>query len=180
MNTIKITKGSWFRYYTIPATRRRKMGNYLSHEEVATPNAVDTSQAPMTAASRLRSDSSQVVTGQKNLVFRVTGLLASQTNDALVDFVCKDLLKGEEQSQLKVTASIVPSCSNNAQERVALVEFGGGVPDFLSALVANPLEVWEVEMGNVDITFDQHFFGFTQLYTPKADKPVTAEYVIFC
>ncbi|GFP58624.1 kinesin light chain [Trichoderma asperellum] len=157
--------------------------HHPSREEAATRNAVDTfpnsysAQASVTATSRLRSDSSQAVTRQKNLVFRVTGLPASQTNDALVDFIRKNLLEGEEQSHLKVTASIVPSCSNNAQERVALVEFGGRVPDFLSALVANPLEDWEVEMGDVDINFDQHFFGFTQLYTPKADKPVTADII---
>ncbi|KAL6832120.1 hypothetical protein V8C40DRAFT_163757 [Trichoderma camerunense] len=159
------------------------MGHRPSREEVATPNAVDTFrnssniQAPATATSRLQIDSSRVVTRQKNLVFRVTGLPASQTNDALVDFIRKNLLKGEEQSQSKVTASIVPSCSNNKQETVALVEFGGRVPDFLSALDANPLEDWQVEMGDVDINFDQHFFGFTQLYTPKADKPVTADII---
>ncbi|KAK0761662.1 hypothetical protein N5P37_005644, partial [Trichoderma harzianum] len=170
-------------HYTVPATERRKMGHYPSREEETTPNAVDifrnssNTQAPATAASRLRSDSSQAATRQKKLVFRVTGLLASQTDNALVDFIRNNLLEDEEQSRLKVTAEIVPSCSNNEQERVALVEFGGRVPDFLSALVANPLEDWQVEMGNVDINFDQHFFGFTQLYTPKADKPVTADVI---
>ncbi|KAL7912616.1 hypothetical protein GGI35DRAFT_440713 [Trichoderma velutinum] len=159
------------------------MGQSPSHEEVATLNAVDTlhissnTQMPVTATSQLRSDSSRAATRQKNVVFRVTGLPASITNDALVDFIRENLLKNEEQSQLKVTASIVPSCSNNGQESVALVEFGGGVPNFLSALVANPLEDWQVEMDNVDINFDQHFFGFTQLYTPKADKPVTADII---
>lgn len=161
------------------------MDHRPSREEVAMPNAVETFrnsfdiQAPATATSRLQIDPSRVVIRQKNLVFRVTGLPASQTNDALVDFIRNNLLKGEEQSQSKVTASIVPSCSNNKQETVALVEFGGRVPDFLSALDANPLEDWQVEMGDVDINFDQHFFGFTQLYTPKADKPVNAEYVTF-
>ncbi|KAK4060877.1 hypothetical protein Trihar35433_9802 [Trichoderma harzianum] len=165
----------------MPAVRRRNMGHRPSREGVATPNAAETFrnssniQAPATATSRLQIDPSRVVTRQKNLVFRVTGLPASQTNDALVDFIRQNLLKGEEQSQSKVTASIVPSCSNNKQETVALVEFGGRVPDFLSALDANPLEDWQVEMGDVDINFDQHFFGFTQLYTPKADKPVTAD-----
>ncbi|EHK42483.1 hypothetical protein TRIATDRAFT_293811 [Trichoderma atroviride IMI 206040] len=114
---------------------------------------------------------------QKNLVFRVTGLPASQTNDALVDFIRDNLLKGEEKSQFKATASIVPSCSNNGQERVALVEFDGRVPNFLSELVADPLKDRQAEMGDVDINFDQHFFGFTQLYTPKADKPVTADII---
>ncbi|KAL5085051.1 hypothetical protein Trisim1_010951 [Trichoderma cf. simile WF8] len=167
----------------MPAVRRRNMGHRPSREGVATPNAAEAFQnssniqAPATATSRLQIDPSRVVTRQKNLVFRVTGLPASQTNDALVDFIRKNLLKGEEQSQSKVTASIVPSCSNNKQETVALVEFGGRVPDFLSALDANPLEDWQVEMGDVDINFDQHFFGFTQLYTPKADKPVTADII---
>ena len=74
----------------------------------------------------------------------------------------------------------MPSCYNNEQDRVALVEFRGGVPDFLSELVADPLRDWQVEMDDdVDISFDQHFFGFTQLYTPKSDAPVTAEYVAF-
>ncbi|OPB46100.1 kinesin [Trichoderma guizhouense] len=159
------------------------MDHRPSREEVATPNAVETFrnssniQALATATSRLQIDSSRVVTRQRNLVFRVTGLPASQTNDALVDFIRKNLLKVEEQSQSKVTASIVPSCSNNKQETVALVEFGGRVPDFLSALDENPLEDWQVEMGDVDINFDQHFFGFTQLYTPKADKPITADII---
>ncbi|KAM6483909.1 hypothetical protein HDV62DRAFT_389029 [Trichoderma sp. SZMC 28011] len=159
------------------------MDHRPSREEVAMPNAVETFrnsfdiQAPATATSRLQIDPSRVVIRQKNLVFRVTGLPASQTNDALVDFIRNNLLKGEEQSQSKVTASIVPSCSNNKQETVALVEFGGRVPDFLSALDANPLEDWQVEMGDVDINFDQHFFGFTQLYTPKADKPVNADII---
>ncbi|KAH7201171.1 hypothetical protein DER44DRAFT_616215, partial [Fusarium oxysporum] len=62
-------------------------------------------------------------------------------------------------------------------ERVALVEFLGGVPGFLSDLVANPLGDWQVEMDDVDINFDQHFFGFTQLYTPKSDAPVTADII---
>ncbi|KAK4068242.1 uncharacterized protein Triagg1_7485 [Trichoderma aggressivum f. europaeum] len=165
----------------MPAAKRQKMGQNPSLVEVATPNAVDTirdssnTQALATATPRLQNNPSRVVTRQKNLVFRVTGLPASQTSDALVDFIRENLLKGEEQSQLKVIASIVPSCSNNGQETVALVEFGGRVPGFLSALDANPLEDWQVEMGDVDINFDQHFFGFTQLYAPKEDKAVTAD-----
>ncbi|KAL7916973.1 P-loop containing nucleoside triphosphate hydrolase protein [Trichoderma austrokoningii] len=161
----------------MPVTKRQKTSHQPSREEVATPNAVDTLQTLVTATSRLQNDSSQAVTRQKNLVFRVTGLPASQTNDALVDFIRENLLEGEEQSQLKVTASIVPSCSNNGQETVALVEFCDRIPDSLSALVANPLGDWEVEMGDVDINFDQHFFGFTQLYTPEPDKPVAADII---
>ena len=53
--------------------------------------------------------------------------------------------------------------------------FHGGVPAFLSKLTEDLLADWQVEMGDTDISFDQHFFGFTQLYAPKADSSVTAE-----
>jgi hypothetical protein len=121
-------------------------------------------------------------TRRKGQVFRVTGLAASQPDDALntaLKAIIDSNLSEEEQSKLNVTTAIVPSCYDNEQENVALVEFGGGVPEFLSKLVANPLEDAQVEMGDTDITFDCHFFGFTQLYTPKPDTPVTAEYVAF-
>jgi hypothetical protein len=114
----------------------------------------------------------------KNLVFRVSGLPASQPDDelkaALVAAI-KDHLSVEEQSALDVRAAIVPSCYDHDGERVALVEFRGEVPAFLSALTADPLASWQVEMGDADVNFDRHFHGFTQLYTSKADTPVTAE-----
>ncbi|RSL80949.1 hypothetical protein CEP52_017301, partial [Fusarium oligoseptatum] len=118
--------------------------------------------------------------GKKGPVFRVTGLPASQPDDELntaLKIVIHDNLSNEEKSQLNITTAIVPSCHNNEQERIALVEFRGGVPDFLSELVENPLGDWQVEMDDVDISFDQHFFGFTQLYTPKSDAPVTADII---
>ncbi|TVY62681.1 Nephrocystin-3 [Fusarium oxysporum f. sp. cubense] len=117
---------------------------------------------------------------KKGPVFRVTGLPASQPDDEL-DATLRTVIDGnlseEEKSQLHIITAIVPSCYNNEQDRVALVETRGGVPDFLSELVANPLGDWQVEMDDVDISFDQHFFGFTQLYTPKPDAPVTADII---
>jgi hypothetical protein len=95
-------------------------------------------------------------------------LYPARTNLVTQQSGASDLLKG-------CTAQ-----RDNDLERAALVEFLGGVPVFLSDLVANPLGDWQVEMGDVDINFDQHFFGFTQLYMPKTDAPVTAEYVPFC
>ncbi|KAG8664585.1 hypothetical protein FPOAC2_10301 [Fusarium poae] len=114
---------------------------------------------------------------KKGLVFRVTGLPAEQPDEELntkLRAVIGDNLSDEEKSQLSFTTTVVPSCYNDP-ERVALVEFHGGVPNFLSDLAANPLEYWQVEMGDTDINFDRHFLGFTQLYTPKLDAPVTAE-----
>ncbi|KAM6504800.1 hypothetical protein FSOLCH5_015290 [Fusarium solani] len=117
---------------------------------------------------------------KKGPVFRVTGLAASQPDDELntaLKAAIDDNLSDEEKSQLNITTAVVPSCYNNEQEKVALVEFRGGVPNFLSELVANPLGDWQVEMGDVDISFDQHFFGFTQLYTPKSAASVTADII---
>lgn len=85
----------------------------------------------------------------------------------------------EEESRISIhdiKVEIVPSCYDN-EERVALVEFRDRVPAFLSGLTANPLGARQVEMDNMDISFDQHFLGFTQLYTPKLDVRVTADII---
>ena len=111
-------------------------------------------------------------------VFRISGLPASQPDDelnaALRDAIHKNFTE-DEKSKLTFHTAIVPSCYDN-EERVALVEFHGEAPGFLSGLKDNPLGDWQVDMDDVDINFDKHFFGFTQLYTPKGDQPVTAEY----
>lgn len=119
---------------------------------------------------------------KKGIVFRVTGLTAWQPDDELnktLNAAIDNNLSEEERLKLHTSTAIVPSCYDNGQERVALVEFHGGVPTFLSELTANPLGDWQVEMGDTDISFDCHFFGFTQLYTPKPDAPIAAEYVAF-
>lgn len=113
----------------------------------------------------------------KGTVFRVTGLPALQPDDELkaaLKAAIDDNLAEDEQSKPTPNIAIVPSCYDN-DEKVALVEFHGGVPTLLSELMANPLGDWQVEMGDTDISFDQHFFGFTQLYTPKLDSLATAE-----
>lgn len=58
---------------------------------------------------------------------------------------------------------------------MALVRFRGGWPRFLTELTTNPLGDWQIEMGDEDINFDSHFFGFTQLYAPDEKQPVIAE-----
>ncbi|USP82831.1 hypothetical protein yc1106_10105 [Curvularia clavata] len=115
----------------------------------------------------------------KGPVFRVTGLLASQLDDELTASLraaIDDSLTEEERPKKVPSIAIVPSCYRY-DEKIALVEFHGGVPEFLSGLNDNPFGDWQVEMGDTDISFDQHFFGFTQLYTPKADSPVTADVI---
>ncbi|KAF2176971.1 hypothetical protein K469DRAFT_605123 [Zopfia rhizophila CBS 207.26] len=115
----------------------------------------------------------------KGPVFRVTGLPASQPDSELtlsLKAAIDDNLTEDEQSKQTVTVAIIPSCYDNG-EKVALVEFHDGVPAFLSELTDNPLGEWQVEMGDTDISFDQHFFGFTQLYAPKADSPVTTDVI---
>ncbi|KAH7303327.1 hypothetical protein B0I35DRAFT_365156 [Stachybotrys elegans] len=120
-----------------------------------------------------------MVAGKKGLVFRVTGLPGSQADDEVavsLKAIIDDNLAEDEQSKLTVTVTIVPSCYGSA-EKVALVEFHGRVPSFLSALVTNPLGDWQVRMGGTDINFDQHFFGFTQLYAPQPGSSATADII---
>jgi hypothetical protein len=130
-----------------------------------------------------------MVARKKGVVFRVSGLPASRSDDELKEtlkFAIEDNLEADEQSKLTFHAAIVPSCYGNG-EKVALVEFGSGVPAFLSKLMVNPLDDpahnppddWQIELDDdTDISFDKNFFGFTQLYAPNPGLPVTAEYVI--
>ncbi|KAH9869852.1 hypothetical protein J1614_006772 [Plenodomus biglobosus] len=120
-------------------------------------------------------------TRKRSPVFRVTGLLASQPIEGLhallTDAINNNLI--EEESRFSIhdmKVEVVPSCYNN-EERVALVEFRDRVPAFLSGPTANPLGPRVVEMNNTDISFDQYFFGFTQLYTPKLDVRITADII---
>lgn len=121
-----------------------------------------------------------MTSASNSTVFRVTGLVTTQPDDVL-DTVLKaairDNLLKEEISRIQVITVIVPSCYDEERERIALVDFRGGIPNFLSELIVNPLGDWEVEMKDTDITgnFDRHFFGFTQLYAPEPDVPIAAE-----
>lgn len=84
-------------------------------------------------------------------------------------------LSDKDRQTTETQITIVPSCDDE-ETLVALVDFGGGIPDFLSELTANPLGDWQVEMKDADdISFDRHFHGFTQLYNTKAKSAITAE-----
>lgn len=123
-----------------------------------------------------------MASARKSTVFRVTGFATTRPDkelDTILKAAIHDNLLEEERSGIDVVTVILPSCYDEEQERVALVEFRRGVPEFLSELVVNPLGDWQVEIDDADITFDRHFFGFTQLYAPKPNVPITAKYVAF-
>ena len=117
---------------------------------------------------------------KKGIVFRVRGLPSSGSDDEIIKAL-KDAIEEnvteDEKSKLITNASIVPSCYHN-NKKTGLVEFCGGVPAFLAELVSNPLGDFQVEMGDTDINFDRHFFGFTQLYTPQSGSPINAECIV--
>jgi hypothetical protein len=117
---------------------------------------------------------------KKGPVLRVTGLAASPDGELTSELkaVISDSLTDEEQSRIDISVAIVPSCYSD-EEKVALVECRGGLPAFLSPLAADPMAEWQEEMGEIDVSFDQHFFGFTQLYTPQPGSAVVAEWVAF-
>jgi hypothetical protein len=114
----------------------------------------------------------------KSHVFRVTGLSREQPDGDLksaLQEVLDDNFTHDERLQIKAEITIVPSCYESDTQRVALVQFRGGVPQFLRELRVDPLGDWQVEMRDDDINFDCHFFGFTQLYAPDETEPVVAE-----
>lgn len=113
----------------------------------------------------------------KSYVFRVTCLSRELPDEDLKTALQETInnFAEDERSQIKAEITIVPSCYEIDTQRVALVQFRGGVPRFLQELRVNPLGDWQVKMGDDDINFDCHFFGFTQLYVPDDNRPVVAE-----
>ncbi|KAL4744587.1 hypothetical protein BDW72DRAFT_81032 [Aspergillus terricola var. indicus] len=80
--------------------------------------------------------------------------------------------------QIQADVTIVLSCYKPDTERVGLVRFRRGASRFFSVLTADPLGDWQMEMGDdIDISFDSHFHGFTQLYTPLEEKHVVADII---
>ncbi|OAL53552.1 hypothetical protein IQ07DRAFT_502809 [Pyrenochaeta sp. DS3sAY3a] len=117
---------------------------------------------------------------KRGFVFRATGLPALRPDDKLKEALKAAIdanLSENERSTITIQADIVPSCYDHDGQSVALVEFGGGVPGFLAALTADPLANLQMEMEGDDVNFDVHFFGFTQLYRPKADAHITADVI---
>jgi hypothetical protein len=79
---------------------------------------------------------------RKSHVFRVTGLSRNQSDETLeksLQNTFNDNFTNEERSQIQSSIAILPSCYGPDRERVALVQFRGGVPQFLSELIMNPL-----------------------------------------
>ncbi|PVH94355.1 hypothetical protein DM02DRAFT_602591 [Periconia macrospinosa] len=117
---------------------------------------------------------------RKGPVFRVSGLPASQPEERLkisITTSIEENLSQTERLNLNIRIAIVPSCYDDEQ-KVALVEFCGVVPTFLSELVKDPLSDWQVELDeDTDVNYDQHFHGFTQLYAPARNAPVTADII---
>jgi hypothetical protein len=80
-------------------------------------------------------------------VFRVTGLSRELPDGDLktaLQEVLNDNLTDDERSQIKIEITIVPSCYESDTQRGALVQFRGGVPQFLTELTADPLREWQV------------------------------------
>jgi hypothetical protein len=115
---------------------------------------------------------------RESTVFRVTGLIRDLNDEVLKASLRATIDENffiDEKSQIEMEIAIVPSCYESDRERMALVQFRGGVPAFLLELIDNPLGDWQLVMGNADINFDRHFFGFTQLYMPVENELIIAE-----
>ena len=113
----------------------------------------------------------------KSTVFRITGLPIGPEDETRSSL--KEGLQQQASSlELKRLGNItvVPSCYDD-QTSVALLEWKGETPDFLSSLVISPLSSWEIELDGEDISFDRHFLGFTQLYNTASKQPINTESV---
>jgi hypothetical protein len=121
--------------------------------------------------------SSDMSSAPKSTVFRVAGLPTDKAEtDVLLTLTntIRGLMTEDELKNIHFQTIGIPSCDGSDTSN-ALLDFKGGTPEFLSLLEREPLQDYQVEMGDVDINFDRHFFGFTQLYPTSPNHRVTAE-----
>jgi len=113
----------------------------------------------------------------KSTIFRITGLPIGpedQIRSSLKEALDQHASTSELERLGRIT--IAPSCYDD-QTSVALLEWKGDTPGFLSSLDTSPLSSWEIELDDEDVSFDRHFFGFTQLYSTIPEQPINAESV---
>jgi hypothetical protein len=119
----------------------------------------------------------------KSLYFRVCDLPPGTPADVESYLACRiqeRLLESEQDLQYSIHK--IPACysTEKSPSSVALIKFADGAPDFLTPLMAEPLDELDVEDVSKDgkrllFSIDRHFLGFTQLYEPETEHEVTAE-----
>jgi hypothetical protein len=106
----------------------------------------------------------------------VTGLQSRETEDTVAGLasIIKERLLPSEIECMTYEIFPIPDC-DSLDTVAALVDFINGLPAFLHHLEQKPLNDCAIETKDGDVTFDRHFFGFTQLYHPDPAQPINAE-----
>ncbi|CAG9986600.1 unnamed protein product [Clonostachys byssicola] len=116
---------------------------------------------------------------RRNVVYRLRGLPLN-VSDTEADAVLRTLLSDKELQSIRPKIRLVPSCYRDDPTSTAFVTLES-TPSFLADLDKEPLEDWqeEVEIGDevLDINFDRHFHGFTQLYRTNPNSLVKADII---
>ncbi|VUC37223.1 unnamed protein product [Clonostachys rosea] len=116
---------------------------------------------------------------RRNVVYRLRGLPLNVSDTEAADALAT-LLSDDERQFIHPKIRLVPSCYRDDPTTTAFVTLDS-TPSFLAELDKEPLEDWqeEVEIGDevLDINFDRHFHGFTQLYRTKPDILVKADII---
>lgn len=115
-----------------------------------------------------------MATKTRSTIFRVTGI-PDAFEASTLESVINDNVQDEERQATIFTASLLPSCYGNGRSHIGLVEFQNKVPHFLQEVATNHYGEYSVTIDGADVTFDQHFFGFAQLYSTPQEADVTAE-----
>ena len=109
-------------------------------------------------------------------VIRVTGLPPGTPHElqAFLSALIEDKI-GVDCQETSFEISIIPSCYNWDAGKVGLVDFRGRFPSFLGDLISGERDVVQLQTALGDISFDNNFRGFTQLYPVEPSEQATAE-----
>ncbi|KAL7269658.1 hypothetical protein RUND412_007662, partial [Rhizina undulata] len=105
-------------------------------------------------------------------VFRIKGVPVVSTEDNLMQILRGKLSEAENQVEIEINITFVPSCyCNQPGIKWALADFRP-IPRFLHNVANDKTEslMGYLQMGDSTLIIDINFYGFTQLYEVKGTE----------
>jgi hypothetical protein len=123
-----------------------------------------------THSSETNDNKPSMARSKRPEVFRVCGIQPQATKARLIEA----LSALSENVEIRIEATMVPSCESTNGTNIGLVVFIPKAPEYLDPLYDGEDDVLvETEVG--ELTIDKNFHGLTQLYPTQPGEKIRAE-----
>ncbi|KAA8901295.1 hypothetical protein FN846DRAFT_781305, partial [Sphaerosporella brunnea] len=115
-----------------------------------------------------------MTTPRRPKVFRVGGIRRDATVEELI--AALSACFSDQEKDIKIEASIVPPCDSTDDTNAGLVCFIPRAPEYLSLLNTTDGDT-QLDTDVGELSFDNNFYGLTQLYPTPRDQKITADII---